>query len=371
MSSAIASKNLYDLLGNDPDQDPDRAPDPPVKVVDKPAPRVGKRNVATSDPLADPLRPNAGRTGGGRGDQAGSNNREQRDDRNRNREARGDRGEGRGEGRGRGGRGRGGRGGRGGAPRDDRHSHTGIQEHEKQAAHGWGAETGTAEWADERAGEAIASAEAKNDAGFTPDTTGADPAFSTGPGGPGEVVGEDAVAEPEDNTKSYTQYLAEQAEKRAALSSNLSVRQANEGSKQQFPEGKAFSRETEDFIAGSGGKARKAKEAQDKKERLTLEGEIVALEADAAVATLEEVPAAVSALSNAVVPAVVSMLPMRLPSQHSEEHKRPYHSTTHGFWQSSANWAHESTCLSTDNRSKMGPFNLSISLTSSRYHDDW
>lgn len=59
-------------------------------------------------------------------------------------------------------------------------------------------------------------------------------------------------------------------------------------------------------------------------------GEIVALEADAAVATLEEVPAAVSALSNAVVPAVVSMLPMRLPSQHSEEHKRPYHSTTHG-----------------------------------------
>jgi plasminogen activator inhibitor 1 RNA-binding protein len=147
------------------------------------------------------------------------------------------------------------------------------REHEKQAAHGWGAETGTAELADEKAGEAMARAEANNDAGFTPDTTGADPAFSNGPGAAGEAVGEDAAAEPEDNTKSYTQYLAEQAEKRAALSQNLSVRKANEGSKQQFPEGKAFSRETEDFIAGSGGKAKKAKEAQDKKERLTLEGQ--------------------------------------------------------------------------------------------------
>lgn len=148
-----------------------------------------------------------------------------------------------------------------------------YSEHEKQAAHGWGAETGTAEWADEKAGEAIANAEAKNDSGFTPDTGAGDPAFTNGPGGAGEAVGEDAAAEPEDNTKSYEQYLAEQAEKRAAMSSTLSVRKPNEGSKQTFPEGKAFSRESEDFIAAAAGKARKAKEAQDKKERLTLDGQ--------------------------------------------------------------------------------------------------
>ncbi|KAK4507572.1 hypothetical protein PRZ48_001307 [Zasmidium cellare] len=257
--SAIASKNLYDLLGNDPELDPDREPEPPTKVIDKPVQRTGKRNAGAEGPAKDTPRPAAGGRGGShqtftRGDQEP-------------REFRG------GEGRGRGGRGRG--RGRGGAPRDDRHSHTGIGEHEKQAAHGWGAEDGNAEWADEKAGEAIAQAEAKDDSGFTPDTAGQDPAFSNGPDGATAAAD---VAEPEEKTKSYDEYLAEQAEKRAALGGEVSVRKANEGSSTKFPEGKAFSRdpEAENFMVGSGGKAKKAKDTQDKKERVALDGQYYA-----------------------------------------------------------------------------------------------
>lgn len=144
-----------------------------------------------------------------------------------------------------------------------------LSEHEKQAAHGWGANDGNAEWADENAGEAIAQAEAKNESGFTPDTSAADPAFSNG----ADAVAEEAAAEPEEKTKSYDEYLAELAEKKLALGENLSVRKPNEGSKQKFPEGKAFSRETEDFFVGGGGKAKKVKEAGDKKERVALDGQ--------------------------------------------------------------------------------------------------
>lgn len=74
------------------------------------------------------------------------------------------------------------------------------------------------------------------------------------------------MPEPEDNTKSYDQYLAEQAEKRLALSGNaLEVRKANEGSKQKFPEGTAFARSTEEnFIAPTGGKTKREKEVKTK-----------------------------------------------------------------------------------------------------------
>lgn len=149
------------------------------------------------------------------------------------------------------------------------------REHEKQAAHGWGGEDGNAEWADEKAGEAIAQAEAKDDAGFTPDTAGQDPAFSNGPDAP---TGAEEVAEPEEKTKSYDEYLAEQAEKRMALNESVSVRKANEGSSTKFPEGKAFSRdpEAENYFLGSGGKSKKAKDAQDKKERVALDGQYYA-----------------------------------------------------------------------------------------------
>ncbi|KAK5173736.1 uncharacterized protein LTR77_002417 [Saxophila tyrrhenica] len=291
MSSNIASKNTYELLGNDPELDPDREPEPPTKVIDKPVARTGKRNAGAEGPSGDAPRPAAGGRGGrhaqfARGDQAGSlNNRaEQADDgvrqdrhANRTREPRQHRG-----GTDRGGRGTH-RGGRGYGDRymrtnrDDRQNHSGQGDHEKQAAHGWGGEDGNSEWKDEVAGEAIAKAEANDDAGFTPDTGAGDPAFTNGPGAGGEELGENAAPEPEEEkTKSYDEYLAEQAQKRLALGNeSLQVRKANEGSKQKFPEGTAVTRNTEEesFIAGSGGKARREKSNQQKKEQLTLDGQ--------------------------------------------------------------------------------------------------
>jgi plasminogen activator inhibitor 1 RNA-binding protein len=117
-------------------------------------------------------------------------------------------------------------------------------EHEKQAAHGWGAETGEAELADEQAGEAIAQKEEK------------------------DAVKEDAEAEaaepePEDNSKSYTAYLAELAEKKLKLGEQ-NIRQANEGSSKNFPEGTQVKREEEDFFAGSGGKAKRERQRKEK-----------------------------------------------------------------------------------------------------------
>ena len=178
------------------------------------------------------------------------------------------------------GRGRGDRGGRGArgdftggtrTARDDRHSRTGIGEHDKQAAHGWGEQGGQGEWNDERAGEAIAQAEAKNESGFTPDAVGGDPAFSNGPDG---AVGDEA-AEPEEKTKSYEEYLAELAEKRLALGSgSQQIRKPNEGSKQE-QKGTAFQRDEEDFFVGGGGKAKKQKENKEK-DHLVLEGQYYA-----------------------------------------------------------------------------------------------
>lgn len=87
------------------------------------------------------------------------------------------------------------------------------------------------------------------------------------------------MPEPEEKTKSYDEYLAEQAEKRLALGGeSLQVRKANEGSKQKFPEGTAHSRnpEEENFMIGSGGKARREKVNQGKKEQLALDGQYYA-----------------------------------------------------------------------------------------------
>src|SRR5262245_35952321 len=75
----------------------------------------------------------------------------------------------------------------------------------------------------------------------------------------------DAVPEPEDKTKSYASYLAEQAEKKLSLAAQ-NVRKANEGSSKKFPEGTAIAREEEEdaYIAGSGGKNRRTRERKEK-----------------------------------------------------------------------------------------------------------
>lgn len=253
---SIASKNLYELLGNDADQDPElRQPEPPTKAIDKTAARTGKRNAPAEAPSRAPAASSA-RTGGrSQRDPNNANESAFRDrgvgaDKNRSRgsgepRARGDYDSGS-RGRGRGGRGRGGAGG-------DRHSRTGIADHEKQAAHGWGGQDGNAEYADEKAGEAIAQQDEKEGVIAEGEAEGAD--------------GEAAEAE-EDKTKSYVDYLAEQAANKLSLAAS-NVRKPNEGSKQKFPEGKALSREEEDdFISGQGGKAKRTRE---RKEKATVE----------------------------------------------------------------------------------------------------
>ncbi|OCK81294.1 hypothetical protein K432DRAFT_21211 [Lepidopterella palustris CBS 459.81] len=243
--SGIASKNLFDLLGNDPELDPDREPEPPTKAIDKPTARTGKRNTPNEAPPAR----DAGRGGrGGHRDGFGGNEGAFRD-RGAGSNANRSRGSGGGESgyRGRGGRGRG--RGRGGAP-GDRHSRTGIAEHDKQAAHGWGGQTGGDEWADEKAGEAIAKEEEKIE-GVVAEPSAWEGEAPTG-------------AAEEDKSKSYTAYLAEMAEKRLNLGAP-EARKPNEGGSKKFPEGKPLNREEEEgYIAGQGGKAKRERERKAK-----------------------------------------------------------------------------------------------------------
>jgi plasminogen activator inhibitor 1 RNA-binding protein len=182
----------------------------------------------------------------------------------------------------RGGRGRGRAGGYRGTPRDDRHSKTGVSDHEKQVAHGWGGNTGGEEWADEKAGEAIAKAEEKEGFGtnvpapvnadgeaFAPDTNFV--SDNAAGDGKAEGFGEAGEAELEEPiVKSYEDYLAEQANKKLHLGGDLEARRANEGSSKKFPEGKAFARanENENFFVGGQGKAKRERQ---KKEKSVLE----------------------------------------------------------------------------------------------------
>jgi len=261
MADNVKSKNMYELLGNDPDQDSDREPEPPTKAIDKPVTRAGKRSGPEAAPARAQYSDRGGR-GGRRGDRSGneaayqsgaghSANKRQgvpddvRDDRHPRRtrehgtETR-----------------RGGRGGRGGRGLDDRHSR-GLADHPKQGDLAWGANTGDSELKDEQAGEAIANQEAKE-------------GFDTNPGPPvdadGNALNGDA-AEAEEKQKSYAEYLAEQAEKKLNLGGTLTARKANEGSKQdkKWADAKALAKqEEEDFIAGSGPKAKREREQKVK-----------------------------------------------------------------------------------------------------------
>jgi plasminogen activator inhibitor 1 RNA-binding protein len=130
-----------------------------------------------------------------------------------------------------------------------------CSESEKQAAHGWGANEGGAELKDEQAGEAIAKAEQKDALTGDGDAAPADGAA-------------DVEAEPEDTSISYTDYLAQLAEKKLALGSGVpEARKPNEGSKQdkKWASAKAVTKEEEeDFVAGSGGKAKRERERKPK-----------------------------------------------------------------------------------------------------------
>jgi len=258
--SAVASKNLYELLGNDHDEDSDKEPEPPVKVIDKTPARTTKRNAPAEAPAPKALVASDGRgsrRGGYQGNEGAFRDRNAGSANNRGKPT-DDSGQDRQSHRTRGTYdGRGGRGSRGDR-QFDRHSRTVGGESEKQAGHGWGANEGGAELDDEQAGEAIAKADQKEaltgDGDVAPtDGAGVEPA---------------ADAEPEDNSISYADYLAQQAEKKLALGTGVpEARKPNEGSKQdkKWANAKPISKdEEEDFVAGSGGKAKRERERKQK-----------------------------------------------------------------------------------------------------------
>ncbi|KAI1374985.1 hypothetical protein F4677DRAFT_424238 [Hypoxylon crocopeplum] len=241
---SVASKNLFDLLGNDVEGD--EAPSGPVKTVDKNTMRSTKRNV---EPLA-PAKPvaNTGARRAGPGGNEGafrdrnagtaSNHRKPTDETPRG----GARG-------GRDARGRGGRGGRFTRDRDDRHTKGVASGSEKQAAQSWGATEGDAEQKDEQVGEEIAQTELKE--ATTKDAQDA-------PATP---------AEPEDKHVSYADYLTQLAEKKLSLGEGLEIRKPNEGTKvdKKWASAKALVKEEGDeYVSPAGGKVRRERERKAK-----------------------------------------------------------------------------------------------------------
>lgn len=175
-------------------------------------------------------------------------------------------------------------------------------DHVKQADQSWGAPTGASEWNDEKVGEDIAQAEKATE---TPGTGwdnsdaaadaggGWDNSDAAGAGGGwdasdkagfadsdskpreggaahhGNTDSAQPEAEPEDHSKSYADYLAEQAEKKLKLGGEtLQARKPNEGSKQdkKWTEAKAFAKDDEDgeYIAGKGAKEKRERQRKEK-----------------------------------------------------------------------------------------------------------
>ena len=150
----------------------------------------------------------------------------------------------------------------------------------KQADQSWGAPTAEAEWGDEKAGEAIAQAEATDggwdakvpppldDDGATPADAGA-PAEANGSGAAPAASAPEPEPEPEDNSRSYAEWKAEQDAKRAELGTALpEARKPNEGSKidKKWAAAKPLSKtdEEEEYISGKGGKAGRTRERKTK-----------------------------------------------------------------------------------------------------------
>ena len=148
----------------------------------------------------------------------------------------------------------------------------------KQAGHGWGEETGSGEWNDEKAGQALAWEEEKkqNDSWVEPpvNAEGETPATENNDQGGGEPE-----AEPEpDKTKSFADYLAEQAEKKLQLGGDLAARKPNEGAAKKQPQGKELAKaEDDEYFAGTGGKQRRERERKEKN-TLLLDHDMLARE---------------------------------------------------------------------------------------------
>jgi len=260
MSAGVVHKNLYDLLGNDIEDENDTPVLPSKEVV---------KQVVTSKKRDDPPPQASESTNGGRGGYSRRGRGEGNDAAFHDRGAgrynnrakttdedsapRGDR-----PFRARGGRGGGGRGGRD----HDRHSASARTDTDKQVSQGWGSTKGTSEWDDEKAGESIAQADA-TDEPFVPvveEETGA----TTEAGEP--VVVAAVEPEPEDITKSYAEYLAERA-KANPVAELPEARAPNEGAREdkKWAAAKELKKEEgEEYFASSKSKKIAAKTRKEK-----------------------------------------------------------------------------------------------------------
>ncbi|GAA5980251.1 hypothetical protein JCM11641_005519 [Rhodosporidiobolus odoratus] len=133
----------------------------------------------------------------------------------------------------------------------DRQSQSGRVDSDKAEAAGWGAEEGKKELEAEQLGDADAKAETPAEGAATPVR--------------------EAPIEEEDNTQTYEQYLAAQAEKKLNIAALPEARQANEGedSSSLFKNSKVVTKkgdEEEEWLFGApkaaSGKAKKQKEGK-------------------------------------------------------------------------------------------------------------
>ncbi|KAL2123417.1 hypothetical protein VTJ04DRAFT_3872 [Mycothermus thermophilus] len=235
---SVASKNLYDLLGNDIEGD--EPPAPPVKPVTKAQTSTVKRN---SDGTAPSSRaPHQG--GNRRGGAHVSGNEAAFRDRNAGRESNRDKPTDEAP---RGAR-RGGFRGRGRRPDEgDRHpyKHAPRANSEKQASQAWGAVEGEAELKDEQAAAEIAQSEkAEGEASPVPETK---------------------EEEPEEKHMTYDQYLAQLAEKKLALEGELKVRKPNEGVKdEKWKDLKPLTKEEDELFPATHTKHKRERERKTK-----------------------------------------------------------------------------------------------------------
>ncbi|CAI7570324.1 unnamed protein product [Penicillium discolor] len=228
MAESVRSKNLYELLGNDPELDPSRPAPPPTKAIDRPVDRSGKRDAPKEQPARHTEanarrggRVTAGNEAAYRDRNAGRNNNREKPTDEAAQPAR-----------------RGGRGGRG-----DRQSRTGQTDTRKQVQQGWGAENGEKTLDDERQGEKIAKKEENE---------------------PQTPVEAEEQEEP-DNSKSFADYLAEKAQRETLAAKP--ERTANEGAKldKKWAAAKELSKQEEaSYIQPSQEKAKREKQRKEK-----------------------------------------------------------------------------------------------------------
>lgn len=145
---------------------------------------------------------------------------------------------------------------------------TSDSDHVKQADQSWGANTGSSEWNDEQAGAAIAEDDQKE--------VIASPTIETAPAVAADVDTTAAIEPPppEDNSKSYGEYLAELAAKKLKLGDEIKAPRApNEGSKQEkkWAQAKPLAKAKEDEGEYMPAREEKAKRERQRKEKSTLD----------------------------------------------------------------------------------------------------